>query len=230
MQFRHDLEALESRRLLSGVTLITHGQGGSAGGDVAEVADLIAQRAGGAAQYVMTLEGDAFLGARVQSFVKDAGSPSLDDIPNGEMIIKLDYSAVATIPITAAANAVADYLLANRLVEQSVHLAGPSRGGSLVSNLAAKLGERDLWIDQVTYIDPVPAERLVPGVVIDGPMRVTDNIIFADNYWRSDENLVTGFDGQHVDGAHEGDLNSTVQLQNDGDPHVGAGAYYIATI
>jgi hypothetical protein len=205
----HDAEPLEPRRLFSGVTLITHGQGGDAGGTVAEVADLIAQRAGGAAQYVMTLEGDAFLGARVQSFVKDADSPSLDDIPNGEMIIKLDFSAVASLPITAAANAVADYLLANRLVEQSVHLAGPSRGGSLISNLAAKLGERDLWVDQVTYLDPVPAERVVPGVVIDGPMRVTDNVIFADNYWRSDENIVTGFDGQHVDGAHEGAPTAT---------------------
>ena len=48
-------EPLESRRLLSGVTLITHGQGGSAGGDVARTADLIAGRAGGAAQYVMTV-------------------------------------------------------------------------------------------------------------------------------------------------------------------------------
>jgi Ca2+-binding RTX toxin-like protein len=226
----HDVEPLEPRRLFSGVTLITHGQGGGAGGTVAEVADLIAQRAGGAAQYVMTLEGDAFLGARVQSFIKDAGSPSLDEVPNGEMIIKLDFSAVSSLPITAASNAVADYLLANRLVEQSVHLAGPSRGGSLISNLAAKLGERDLWVDQVTYLDPVPAERVVPGVVIDGPMRVTDNVIFADNYWRSDENIVTGFDGQHVDGAHEGDLNSTVQIDNDGDPHVGVAAYYIATI
>jgi Ca2+-binding RTX toxin-like protein len=33
-----------------------------------------------------------------------------------------------------------------------------------------------------------------------------------------------------VDGAHEGDLNSTVQIDNAGDPHVGVAAYYIATI
>src|SRR3954471_11461990 len=97
------VEPMESRRLFSGVTLITHGQGGDAGGTVADTANLIAARAGGAAQYVMTVVGDAFAGGRVQSFVKDAGSPSLDDVPTGEMIIKLDYSAVSSLPTTVAA-------------------------------------------------------------------------------------------------------------------------------
>jgi Ca2+-binding RTX toxin-like protein len=224
------IELLEPRRLLSGVTLITHGQGGSAGGEVAATADRIAARAGGAAQYVMTVVSDAFAGARVQSFVHDADTPTLDEVPTGEMIIRLDYDAVNTLPTSVPARVVAEYLLANRLLEQQVHLAGPSRGGSLVSNLAIELAKRDLWVDHVTYIDPVPAEAVVPGVVIDGPMRVADNVIFADNYWRSDNNVFNGFDGQHVDGAHEGNLNATVQADNFGDPHVGAGAYYIATI
>jgi Ca2+-binding RTX toxin-like protein len=226
------IEPLDPRRLLSGVTLITHGQGGSAGGEVAATADRIAQRAGGAAQYVMTVVANGLAGAAVASFVKDADSPDIKDVPTGEMIIKLDYGDVNALPTGIAADAVADYMLANGLAEQQVHLAGPSRGGSLVSNLAASLGERGVWVDHVTYIDPVPAESVVPipGIPVDGPMRVTDNIIFADNYWRSDDNVLTGFDGQHVDGAHEGNLNATVQADNDGDPHVGAGAYYIATI
>ena len=25
----------------------------------------------------------------------------------------------------------------------------------------------------------------IPGIPVDGPMRVTDNVAFADNYWRS---------------------------------------------
>src|SRR5437870_6074902 len=49
------IEALERRQLLSGVTIITHGQGGDAGGAVKQTADLIAERAGGATQYVMTV-------------------------------------------------------------------------------------------------------------------------------------------------------------------------------
>ncbi|HEV2294993.1 MAG TPA: calcium-binding protein [Tepidisphaeraceae bacterium] len=224
------LEALEHRRLLSGVTLITHGQGGSAGGEVAATADRIAVRAGGAAQYVMTVVSDGLAGARVASFVKDQDSPSMDEVPTGELIIKLDYGDVNTLPTTITAGLVADYLLTNRYLEQQIHLAGPSRGGSLVSNLATSLGERGVWVDHLTFIDPVPAESVVPIGPIDGPLRVTDNVIFADNYWRSDENLVTGFDGQPVAGAHNVNLNNTVQVDNDGDPHAAAGAYYIATI
>ena len=224
------MEPLDPRRLLSGVTLITHGQGGSAGGEVAATADRIAQRAGRAAQYVMTVESAGLAGARVTSFTKDDDSPAIEDAPSGEMIIKLDYGDVNTLPTSIAADAVAKYMLDNNLAEQQVHLAGPSRGGSLVSILAASLGRRGVWVDHVTYIDPVPAESVVPIGPIDGPMRVTDNVAFADNYWRSDDNVLSGFDGQHVDGAHEGNLNFTVEVDNDGDPHVGAGAYYIATI
>jgi Ca2+-binding RTX toxin-like protein len=93
------------------------------------------------------------------------------------------------------------------------------------------LAKRGVWVDHVTYIDPVPVDIPIPGIDIgDGPMRVADTVVFADNYWRSDNNIATGFDGQHVEGAHEGNLNNTVQKDNFGDPHTGAGAYYIATI
>lgn len=217
--------------MLSGVTLITHGQGGSAGGDVARTSDLIAKRAGGAAQYVMSVgedDGDV----TVTSFAHDADTPRINEVPSGEMIIRLDWSDANTTGTVAIARAVADFMAEHKLVEQELHLAGPSRGASVVSNLAAALGERGVWVDQVTYIDPVPAGGVVPGLgdFVDGPMRVTENVVFADNYWRSDDNLATGFDGQPVDGAHNVSLNQTVQVDNAGDPHVGAGAYYIATI
>ncbi|MEA2735785.1 MAG: hypothetical protein QOE14_2236, partial [Humisphaera sp.] len=226
------LESLEHRRLLSGVTLITHGQGGDAGGPVGLIADLIADRAGGAAQYVMKVGDDGILGAKVTSFTKDAGSPDIKSVSTGEMIIKLDWSDVNVAPTPTIAAAVADYMTKNGLVEQELHLAGPSRGASVVSNLAASLGERGVWVDHVTYIDPVPAGGVVPGLgdFVDGPMRVTENVIFADDYWRSDNNIATGFDGQPVDGAHNVSLNNTVQKDNAGDPHVGAGLYYIATV
>jgi Ca2+-binding RTX toxin-like protein len=225
------VEPLEPRRLLSGITLITHGQGGSAGGDVGRIADLIAQRAGGAAQYVMKVVDDG-PGAQVNSFTKDADSPRLDSVSTGETIIKLDWSDVSTLPTTVIAKATADFMLAHGLTEQELHLAGPSRGASVVSNLAAELGKAGVWVDQVTYIDPVPANVNIPGIgdLGDGPMRVTQNVAFADDYWRSDDNILTGFDGQPVDGAHNVSLNNTVQVDNDGDPHVGAGAYYIATV
>jgi hypothetical protein len=224
------LELLEPRRLLSGVTLITHGQGGSAGGAVALTADLVAQRAGGASQYVMKVAEEG-RGVKVVSFRRDAGSPTVESVPTGERIIKLDWSDVKLLPTPLIASAVADYMVDARLVEQQLHLAGPSRGASVISNLAAALGRRGVWIDQVTYIDPVPVNVPIPGLgdLVDGPMRVTENVLFADNYWRSDGNILTGFDGQPVDGAYNVELR-VVERDNFGDPHVGAGAYYIATV
>src|SRR5687768_15494284 len=156
------LENLESRRLLSGLTLITHGQGGDAGDEVEFTADLIDRRAGGAAHYVMKVERDGLLGADVVSFERDADSPAIEDVPGGEQIVRLDWSDANRVPTTAVARAVADYMVGNRLVEQQLHLAGPSRGASVVSNLAAELGARGVWVDHVTYIDPVPAGAAVP--------------------------------------------------------------------
>jgi hypothetical protein len=88
-----------------------------------------------------------------------------------------------------------------------------------------------VWVDHVTYIDPVPAGAAVPGLgdLIDGKMKVTENVLFADNYWRSDDNIASGFDGQPVRGAYNVEL-TMVQDDHFGDPHVGAGAYYIATV
>src|SRR5207249_11990855 len=127
------------------------------------------------------------LGAKVDSFTKDAGSPDISSVSTGEMIIKLDWSDVKTLPTTATAAAVSDYMLSHELVEQELHLAGPRRGASVFSNLAAAFAKRGVWVDQVTYIDPVPANVNIPGVgdLGDGPMRVTQNVKFADDYWRS---------------------------------------------
>src|SRR5207302_149790 len=105
MQF----ESLEPRRLLSGVTLITHGQGGSAGGDVARTADFIAQRAGGAAQYVMTVA-DKNGSVVVTSFTHDTSTPEINKVSSGEMIISLDWSDVKTDPTTVIAKAAADFM------------------------------------------------------------------------------------------------------------------------
>ena len=237
MGTRHDivrpvkLENLESRRLLSGLTLVTHGQGGDAGDEVEFIADLIDRRAGGAAHYVMTVERDGLLGAEVVSFERDADSPDIGDVESGEQIVRLDWSDANRVPTTAIARAVAQYMLRNGLVEQQLHLAGPSRGASVISNLAAELGERGVWVDHVTYLDPVPAGAAVPifGDLIDGEMRVTENVLFADNYWRSDGDITTGFDGQSVRGAYNVEL-TMVEEDNFGDPHVGAGVYYIATV
>src|SRR5687767_15979176 len=92
------LEPLEFRRLLSGVTIITHGQGGGGDDEAELIADLIADRAGGAAHYVMTVEPEAGVGAEVTSFTKDTDSPDINAVPTGEMIIRLDWSEANVSP------------------------------------------------------------------------------------------------------------------------------------
>ena len=135
------------------------------------------------------------------------------------------------LPLDGITVADLSHALAGPFCTQQLHLLGPSRGASIMSNLAASLGRSGVWVDHVTYIDPVPVSINIPGIgeVADGPMRVTQNVIFADDYWRSDNNITTGFDGQPVRGAYNVEL-TMVQQENAGDPHVGAGAYYIATI
>ena len=57
------IEALERRQLLSGVTIITHGQGGDAGGAVKQTADLMCRLTAAAmcrADTRSRLEGPAF--------------------------------------------------------------------------------------------------------------------------------------------------------------------------
>src|ERR1051326_836389 len=192
-------ESLEKRRLLSGLTLITHGQGGDAGGDVARAANLVAQRAGGAVQYVMTVTSDNGV-PKVTSFTHDSSTPS--STTNGEVIVRLDWSDVKISSTSLIADAVADFMVGRNLkggplVEQELALGGPSRGASIMSSLAERFGTHGIWVDQVTYLDPVP----IP--LLDESMMVTENVIFADNYWRSDGNpFNTDFDGQAVDGAH----------------------------
>jgi hypothetical protein len=226
---RPSLETLEPRQLLSGVTLITHGQGGSAGGDVTRAANLIAKRAGVASQYIMTLAHSSGK-IVVQSFTRDPGSPDPNTTATGEIIIKLDWSHVSREQTDDIAAPVAQYLLTQKptghsLVEQEIALAGPSRGASVVNNLAADLGRAGVWVDQLTFLDPVPIPFYDPEI------RISENVIFADNYFRSDGLLNLVPDGKRIEGAYNTDL-PVIDRYHDPqlDAHSSVAAYYLATI
>jgi hypothetical protein len=105
------LEVLEDRRLLAGVTILTHGNAGNITGWVSAVADDIQNRLGGtdaASEYVMKVDSGG-----VTSFKLEDGNKPLDQTTAGEAIIKLDWSAIAdTSHFTdAVASDVANYLL-----------------------------------------------------------------------------------------------------------------------
>jgi hypothetical protein len=63
-------------------------------------------------------------------------------------------------------------------MELPIHLLGHSRGGSLITALAADLGAKGAWVDQLSPLDPVP-------VGSDAPINITDNVSFADNYFQT---------------------------------------------
>jgi hypothetical protein len=235
------IESLESRRLLAGVTLLIHGNEGSIGGWVQSAASAIAKRIGTsqASRYVMTVEnvgGDA----KVTSLTLKNG-PKLDASTQAEAIISVDWTAIdsGNFSTVEVGQAVADYLTTAHgsmrpLAELPIHLIGHSRGASMVVAISRRLGNKGILVDQDTFLDPHPIDGDANDFFADFgdiSMRVYENVIFADNYWRTDgEDLNFDPDGEEVDSAHEGDLNDIVQNNFTGSAHAAVTAYYHGTI
>jgi hypothetical protein len=137
---------------------------------------------------------------------------------NNELTEQRDYKSdkVAT---DSVAEVVVDYLLQHQeFLRLPIHLVGHSRGASLVSSIARQLGEDGIWIDQLTTLDPHPLSSS-----LDEEVTIHDNVLFADNYWRSDGGLVKDSedeietsigkgdkspDGQYIDGTYSRELTS----------------------
>lgn len=235
-----NLEPLEHRQLLAGVTILMHGHQGSINGWVTAAADAIASRIGSSqtSQFVMKV---AKSGGKlaVTSFVQSKG-PAMSKSSTGEAIIKLDWTAVddGSYSTDEVGNVVSGFLmrpnsLTPPLVELPLHLIGHSRGASLAVAISEDLGKAGIWVDQETFLDPHPVEDYfgLPVGYGDVPMKVYNNVIFADNYWRDDGNLFNiDPDGQHVSGAHEGDLNNIVQKHFVISAHMAVTSYYHGTI
>ena len=240
-----NLESLETRRMLAGVTLLTHGLGGNVDGWIEETADGIADRLGGPANcsiYTMKVrDSDGTL--TVTSFEPDDGYGDYRSTTLGELIIRHDWSNISSGPYstTEVANATAEYLLTPRtskklppLAELQLHLVGHSRGASLEVELSRLLGRRNVVVDHVTFLDPHPVDGIDDILNIDyddAPMAVFDSVVFADNYWRTDGNTQNvDPDGEPVAGAHEGDLNASVQQNFFLSAHNAVTAYYVGTV
>jgi hypothetical protein len=238
------IEPLEPRRLLAGVTVLIHGSDGNITGWVASAANAIAQRAGGGqvSQYVMKVGKNSSNNLAVLSFTLKSG-PELNKSSVAQAVVKLDWTNVdsGSFSTGQVASVVADYLMkshgsARPLAELPLHLIGHSRGASMVVAISSVLGRRGIWVDQNTYLDPHPVRGVdIFGINIGGygdtAMRVYSNVVFADNYWRTDGNAINfDPDGEHVSGAHEGNLNNIVQKNYVISAHMAVTAYYHGTI
>jgi hypothetical protein len=236
MLFRPLLEPLESRKLLAGVTVITPGFQFSSGtvNWLQAMESALNTKMGGANVYRMTITNTS--NPTVSSFTQVTANGT----STGESIIDVNWSAVAnnifypsittaTIAnlikpyLTTARNLPGDPLTAHPFSELPIHLAGHSRGGSLVADLARKLAADGLWVDTLTLWDPVP----VGG---DPAVSVADNVVFADNIFQNNaspsgsatagaHNLnLTGISGighSEIHAFYEGTINRAAT--NDGD-------------
>ncbi len=237
------IESLESRRLLAGVTILTHGNDGDITGWVTGTATAIANRASGtSAIYILQIGLSSKNRLAVLSFKPDSGSPTIAQATSGETIIKLDWSTVSdgTYSTLQVGDVAANYLLTTHkgipmLVDEPIHLIGHSRGASLNTEIAKDLGQRGVWVDEFTSLDPHPvnggSNNFLGADFGDIAMYTWSNIVFADDYWRTngDGNSLDP-NGLPVTGAHTLSLNSTVQKDFIVSAHEAVPAYYYGTI
>lgn len=179
----------------AGVTLVTHGNQptGQAPEWTAFMADAIgSENIGGTwTRYRLVIDDPGWDALRATA-VPSGAVPT--ECASGEIVIELDWSQVAgglLIPDYSTADIAEKIVecltdpeffpgLGRPAVELPLHLAGHSRGGVLTAQIAELLGRRGIWVSQVTTLDPVP----LPKDTLAGafPMRLTENVLFADNY------------------------------------------------
>ncbi|MGH7178674.1 MAG: hypothetical protein ACREJC_14955 [Tepidisphaeraceae bacterium] len=206
VNFAH--ESLEPRRLLAGITIVTHGfqSGGSFPQWVDRMCEAVDRRIEpssgalwtNAALYRMQMTQSGG-NVTVASFARTNG-PAPASSSTGEAVIALDWASISGLsgPSTGTiAQSVVNALLGagtglgfgGDLVSLPMHVVGHSRGASLVAELARLLGQRGIWVDQVTTLDPYPLSG-DPGPSMSA--NISDNVVFADNYYETTDFIVHG--------------------------------------
>lgn len=222
-------EALESRQLLAGVTVITHGwQSGWTAPAWLSAMGLDVQGRVGEQLPIYTIQINDDLSSTINRF-SGTSAQDIENTYSGEAVVLVDWAAASGIgimsnyhPTTDIASVVTTGLttaypsigIQHPLAELPIHLVGHSRGGSVVSEVSRLLGQAGVVVDQQTTLDPCP-------VSADPSAVAYSNTIFADNYYQTDSLTVTG---SNVQGAHN------VLLNGMSVGHTGVHAYYDGTI
>jgi len=149
----------------------------------------------------------------------DPWDVGLAESANGQVVVRVDWSAVANNTVTEVtaqevAASIVQYVYNGQngqppLSELPIHLIGHSRGGGMVYELARLLGEQGIEVEQLTSLDPHPLTAADPpgpsGPTIDTPIGgVPENVLFADNYWQN----IAYPEGQAVAGAYNREFTS----------------------
>ena len=219
-----------------GVTVITHGAelfGAGYPSWVDEMAIAVTNAAAAkgypSSWYHVTIYGDIFVG--FQDAISRRSTTAATNTE--EVVVTVDWSSLADhsqvfigAHITTAdiARFLAGRLLkadlawgiASPLATGPLHLIGHSRGGSVELETAKILGSHGIWVDHVTTLDPHPLNsgdtgvKAPPGFHQGDPVALLyENVIFADNYWRSDFSPLD-FDGEPIPGSAEVHLSESI--------------------
>jgi hypothetical protein len=229
---RLGVELLERRELLAGVTLIAHGFNSDANGWVTAMAEAIANRPDlsiDQAIYRWDVTDPGHDGGPLSVTSTKLSGPALADAGTDapEIAVLLNWSDVAgkifgsytrsSGDVAAAVTECllsADFLaeLGGPLASLPLDLIGHSRGGSLVGALAHELAVHGVWVEQVTTLDPHPVDGINDPFGFDfddAPMVAWDNVLYWDNYWRENDDLLD-FKGETVANVHDVHLSDSV--------------------
>lgn len=222
-------EQLEPRCLLAGVTLVAHGQAdGGLAPWVTGMADVIEDRIGAdVTRVLMTVDNNA---GPITATLSVSGADPLTT-STGEIVIAVDWTDLAgglffpTNDTVEVAAAIVSAMLdpgalpgfGHALAELPIQLIGHSRGASLMSEVARRLGDVGVWVEHLTLQDPYPRSG-------DASVGVPENVVFADNMYQSE-----GFiQGDPVAGAFNISLPS--MPNGYGTNHSDVHLWYHATI
>lgn len=216
---------------------------------VSEMAAAINARTGaGLPIYRFRFDKDSFYGLTDYNKANDKIVPRSGDVDlslQGGAIILLDWVGVANETLNYPTQEVADKFYAylferphngRYLASIPIHLIGHSRGASLNGRLAYRLAENGIIVDQVTTLDPHPVTGydffdigLVPDVFTfrDLVPQTFENILFADNYWQTDDSP----EGRLIPGAYDRPLTGVFSgFLEFGQGHEWVHTYYHGTI
>ena len=117
--------------------------------------------------------------------------------------------------------------------ELPMHFIGHSRGAALLLEAAHALAESGIWVEHVTTLDPHPVDGIrgpLGADFGDGPLVLSDNIRFADNYWRTDGATSLDFTGEEIDGAFNLQLSESSLSSGYLNEHSDVHLWYHGTI
>lgn len=192
-----------------GVTVITHGFNSDITSWILPMASRFPGHPGFPAtdltcyEIEITASGGGFAATAIRL---DGPAPDASD--SGEIVVKLDWSSIDTGQASSGqvAAAAASALLSTGLIPENdgrplaelpLHLIGHSRGASVVSEISRELGQRGVWVDHLTLLDPVPV-----SLFDDAEVKVWENVLYADNFYQRLNSVFLDPQGNAVTGAY----------------------------